>query len=90
MRKFLINLLGGYTEKEYIEANRHSYNEGASEALLTLKLKADILYGIPADEWSKQIYKSIVELKKQYDDESDENQKWVLWSNGRSYQIRDW
>lgn len=49
MRKFLINLLGGYTEKEYIEANRHSYNEGASEALLTLKLKADILYGIPAD-----------------------------------------
>jgi hypothetical protein len=49
MRKFLINLLGGYTEKEYIEANRHSYNEGASEALLTLKLKADILYGIPSD-----------------------------------------
>ena len=75
MRKFLINLLGGYTEKEYIEANRHSYNEGASEALLTLKLKADILYGIPADE---QIYEGIVELKKQYDDESDENQKRVL------------
>ena len=78
MRKFLINLLGGYTEKEYIEANRHSYSEGASEALLTLKLKADILYGIPADECSKLIYEGIVELKKQYDDESDENQKRVL------------
>ena len=29
MRKFLINLLGGYTEKEYIEANRQSSNDAA-------------------------------------------------------------
>ena len=47
--------------------------------LLSMESKVDSQHlrtgNLKDDEWSKLIYEGIVELKKQYDDESDENQK---------------
>lgn len=59
IKTWLILLLGGVTEEESRESDMNSAYVGAYVALTTIKEYADSLYGTPADEWCKLMYKQI-------------------------------
>lgn len=55
----LIHLLGGYTEAEQHENGREAYCVGVQTMLYNLKVFADRLNGLPADDRCKKMYERI-------------------------------
>ena len=55
----LIHLLGGYTEAEKRATGREAYEVGVKTMSYSMKVFADRLYGLPADEWCKEMYERI-------------------------------
>ena len=59
----LIHWLGGYTYAELRKDGRKSYELGVDigEMHMAYRIKdfADSLYGLPADDWCKQMYEHI-------------------------------
>ena len=60
----LIHWLGGYTEAELRENSREACNAGEESMLYSLKVFADRLYGLPADDWCKKMYERIIQCLK--------------------------
>lgn len=63
MKKFIINLLGGYTKDEFEDKQLNlaliEKRIGAYNTLLNLRHFAEQMNGISADEWSKRMYDHI-------------------------------
>lgn len=57
----LIHLLGGYTEAEQRENGREAYDAGVETMLHSMKVFADRLNGLPADDWCKKMYGFIIQ-----------------------------
>ena len=55
----LIHWLGGYTEAECREKCIDAYKVGADNISYSMKVFADRLYVLPADEWCKEMYERI-------------------------------
>ena len=55
----LTHWLGGYTKAELRKNGRESYEVGEIDMAYNMKLFADRLYGLPADEWCKKMYERI-------------------------------
>lgn len=55
----LIHWLGGYTEAEQRENGREAYGIGVQTMLYNLKVFADRLNGLPADDWCKKMYERL-------------------------------
>ena len=55
----LIHRLGGYTKAELRKNSRESYKVGAKSMAFSMKVFADRLYGLPAEEWCKKMYERI-------------------------------
>ena len=55
----LIHWLGGYTEDECRAKCIDAYKVGAKNMAYNMKVFADRLYGLPADEWCKEMYERI-------------------------------
>lgn len=57
MKKWLIKVLGGYTEQEYVNAFKY----GAYGKVLQLRNYADSLYGVSAEDWCNSMYAKLNE-----------------------------
>lgn len=55
----LIHWLGGYTEAEKRATGREAYEVGVKTMAHNMKVFADRLYGLPADDWCKEMYERI-------------------------------
>lgn len=59
IKTWLIHLLGGVTVAENRKRNYISFLLGMKGACIYIRDYADSLYGTPADEWCKLMYKQI-------------------------------
>lgn len=55
----LIHWLGGYTEAEQHANGRDAYEVGVKSMAYSMRVFADKLYGLPADDWCKKMYERI-------------------------------
>lgn len=55
----LIHLLGGYTEAEQRANGRDAYEVGVKSMAYSMRVFADKLYGLPAEDWCKKMYERI-------------------------------
>lgn len=65
LKEKLIHLLGGLTIEESQESDKKSFHIGRYTAFSVIKQKADELYGLSAEEWSKKIYCFIEQRMRQ-------------------------
>ena len=56
-REKVITLLGGVTKERCEIENSVMYTEGKRRAALKILNRMEELYGVPADEWCKEMYK---------------------------------
>lgn len=56
IRKKLIHLLGGVTPVESQESDGNSWTMGRASMCIYLKEKMEEMHGLPADEWSRQVW----------------------------------
>ncbi len=68
IKEKLIHLLGGYTKEEYSQVENKSYNVGYVEGFDTV-VNATLtfmqsLYGVPAEEWCKRVYRFVTLITK--------------------------
>ena len=59
MRKFLINLLGGYTHSQILDEYVKAFEVGTLSAYVDMESFAKILNGIPPEDWCKLMYNRI-------------------------------
>ena len=57
LREKVITLLGGVTKERCGIENSVMYTEGKRRAALKILNRMEELYGVPADEWCKEMYK---------------------------------
>ena len=72
MRKFLIHLLGGFTNEECVKHNIAHYDLGCRNTYDMVKRFADNLNGTPADEWCKMMYDHICGCLKRLEQNNDQ------------------
>lgn len=65
IKEILIHWLGGYTAEEFEQESQESYEVGYLSNNSDVKKYADSLYGLPSEEWCKQMY----EYLRRYDEE---------------------
>ena len=74
IKEKLIHLLGGYTKEEYSQVESKSYDVGYIEGFDTVVNGTltfmQSLYGVPAEEWCKRVYRFVTLITKE-----KENQK---------------
>lgn len=77
LKNWLIRLLGGDTVEEAKDNARNSYDIGVLTELYRLKIFADRMNGLPADEWCKKMYDHITESiqRKEHPQSSSNNIK---------------
>lgn len=56
LRTWLIHKLGGVTIDELMESNKYNFKRGLTVAHKSIKQYADSIYGLPAEEWCKNVY----------------------------------
>lgn len=59
IKTWLIHLLGGVTVTESRKNGEESFYLGMESAYIVIRDYAEYLYGKPADEWCKLMYKQI-------------------------------
>ena len=57
LREKVITLLGGVTKERCEIESSVMYTEGKRRAALKILNQMEELYGVPADEWCKEMYK---------------------------------
>lgn len=57
LREKVITLLGGVTKERCEIENSIMYTNGKFRAALKILKRMEALYGVPADEWCKEMYK---------------------------------
>lgn len=66
IKQKLIHALGGVSKIEADSWYSADWNVGRFSAICQVKDMADLLYGLNADEWSKQMYDYIDKLYKEW------------------------
>lgn len=70
LKSWVITKLGGFVAADMKTVDRSSYQVGVYTALISLRLFAENMNGVPAEEWCKRMYdhleKSIHQLEHEY------------------------
>lgn len=77
LRKFkiwLIYHLGGCPVEELQKTDRNSYQVGVYSALISLRIFADKMNGVPAEEWCKRMYNHLSKSISQMEQTSTEKE----------------
>lgn len=67
IKEKLIHLLGGVTKEEHNKRLEYRYAHGKFYAIEFLLSEAKRLYGLPADQWSNQMYECITNTYLAYE-----------------------
>lgn len=59
IKTLIIHMLGGLTIEESVESDGNCFDLGFYRAFVEIKKHADSLYGVPAEEWCKEMYEYI-------------------------------
>ena len=65
IRKYLIHLLGGVTEEEYVNEVQYEFKLAKADELQNIKWIMESCYGQSAEEWCKNVYEYICERHEQ-------------------------
>ncbi len=66
IKNWFIHLLGGVTLEESRESDMNSFYLGRFSCIKSVRHKAISMYGKPADEWCKNMYKYIDDCYQNY------------------------
>jgi len=59
IRRILIHLLGGVTEKEHTSALDKKYHQGMKDMANDILAEMKRIYGVPVNEWCGHMYTSV-------------------------------
>lgn len=71
IKTWLIHRLGGLTVAESKASDKAGLQSGTYVTLISLKLFADRMNGLPAEEWSRRMYQHITDSIKQMEGGAD-------------------
>lgn len=66
-KTWLIHRLGGMTREESNESDHNSYDTGVYTTMISVRNVAKRLYGRPAEEWCKAMYRYLDDSIKTYE-----------------------